>query len=60
MILANERTDISLKTHLSLLWEKCHLDSIFLLLENDFITVSFIFIELYRQMPLRNVLNPYP
>ena len=38
---SNQMLQKQLYPLLSLLWEKCHLDSIFLLLENDFITVSF-------------------
>ena len=37
---SNQMLQKQLYPLLSLLWEKCHLDSIFLLLENDFITVS--------------------
>ena len=37
---SNQMLQKQLYPLLSLLWEKCHLDSIFLLLENDFIPVS--------------------
>ena len=49
---SNQMLQKQLYPLLSLLWEKCHLDSIFLLLENDFITVSF---KKIMAMPMRSL-----